>query len=105
MKAKDTVLNPECGFHHSGHCSEMDRQAGISFKAGYNQCHLDDTDCMKDTFDTGRQEGRMEVVEWVRENLVVEGKPVTVGDSTYLRFSRPVILSQWQAKLKSWGIE
>ncbi len=34
MNYKDTIIKGECGFHYSGHCSELDRQAKVSFNAG-----------------------------------------------------------------------
>ncbi len=73
---------------------ELEAQAAFSFRAGYNQCHLDDTDCLADVHEAGKQEGRKEVIEWIKEHQIGnEFSAISIPKFTYL------------TKLKEWGID
>ncbi len=61
-------------------------QAEISFKAGFNEAL--NTVVATREYDAGKEAGRKEVVEWLREN---DGEP-------------DYILDKWEAQLKDWGI-
>lgn len=98
MEAKDTVKIPSS--HSEGvvcpHCGdefgieekvlyEREAQAEISFKVGKAIGAADGIDV-----------GRLEVVEWVEENL---------DDYKGYEFEECSFQDEWQAQLKSWGIE
>ena len=60
------------------------------------------------SFGAGKQKGIREVVEWLNMQLAItpEGdvyKEKVLGGQTLIEFR--VLLREWQAKLKEWGLE
>ncbi len=99
MEAKDTVMTwkqtCECSHNPVNELRERDiteRQAEISFKAGYDEGINDKVGFGLSVHGAAILVGRKEVVDWVELNTKqFQGYPYMDPD-------------KWQAKLKDWGI-
>ena len=106
MEAKDTVIKRDevSGYTFGDKVWDMLEelllfQAEISFKAGYLQGH-------SKGWNDGVKVGIKKVVEWIRNGIVMR---VPRGTRVYRADKEKVLVqfdyTEWQAKLKEWGLE
>ena len=76
----------------------------VSYKAGLEQKCFE---TYESGYGVGRQAGRQEVVDYLRERIILSGQtdapftpPKKISHVDFL----PIPYSEWQAKLKEWGI-
>ncbi len=104
---------------HDGHLEMLQKQAEISFNAGYekakkefelqfNPDYLDFQKGVEVGRKLGTQAGRREVVEWIDSQARTSGAErfFNADGSCNLRATfKPIIFTdEWQALLKEWGI-
>jgi len=76
---------------------QLEAQAEISFKAGYEQCA---SELEKNYLLKWKKAGIREVMEWLQANCRYQ---IEAGISG--RELATFVIGEWQAKLKEWGIE
>jgi len=110
MEAKDTVISQkeidiidEGGVIDGDIVPYLNRQAEISFKAGLEAKEKSSEDrwVEDESFVLGKQAGIKEVVEWIKASGYIAYKGFPYEDDKKVW---EVLYSDWQAKLKEWGL-
>lgn len=80
-EAKSRIVKTNASNYYNTLEERLAEQDKISFRAGIN-----------------------EVVGWLLMRVVDINHPIPVGDSVYARMREAMLQSEWQAKLKGWGL-
>jgi hypothetical protein len=102
MEAKDTVIKPAQVYDLIGYGIEdvkkqsllLEKQAEMSFKAGYHQREIDPLD-KEDRCEKCYEQGIKEVVDWIEKNKI----------EVPTLYNIEINYHEWQFKKNAWGIK